>query len=192
MPTNDVWGGVPSLLDNCVDGVRPDDSAAIAYASDSRDSAVWVSVALEAHGIPVRKIRMAPLRDEGFSEQYSAELTGRLLILTFERETMSHNKQLLGMPATFEPEQYLVIRVISAGPRLFAQALLPVPDELSARNTTIHDRCMAVDTLRTEALVGTRLDVRLDSDTFRWVSNRGKPRASIFAILPAANSRPTR
>jgi len=189
--TDDVWGGVASLLDNYVGGVRPNDTAVIAYASDSRDSAAWVSVALEAQAVPVRKVWMSPLRDEGFSERFSAalpaptELPGRLLILTFERETMSHNNQLRAMLAAFEPEQYLVVRVISAGPELFEQALLPVPDELSARNTTILDRCMETDTLRIEAPAGTALDVRLDSDTYRWVSNRGMPRAGTFVMLPA-------
>lgn len=191
MLTDEVWSGVASLLDNYVGGVRPDDTAIIAYTTDSRDCAAWVSVALEAHEIPVSKVWMAPLRDEGFAERFAAEipapatLPGRLLVLTFERETMSHNNQLRGMLAAFDPENYLVIRVISAGPDLFSQALLPVPGELSARNTTILDRCMAVDTLQIKAPGGTALDVRLDSDTYRWVSNRGMPRAGTFVMLPA-------
>lgn len=49
MLTDEVWSGVASLLDNYAGGVRPDDTAIIAYTSDSRESTAWVSVALEAH-----------------------------------------------------------------------------------------------------------------------------------------------
>ena len=191
MLTDEVWSGVASLLDNYIGGVRADDTAVIAYTSDSRESAAWVSVALEAQGIAVRKVWMAPLRDAQFSERISSslpapgDLPGRLLILTFERETMSHNNQLRTLLAPYDPENYLVIRVISAGPELFSHALRPEPDELSARNTTILERCMAVDTLRIESPGGTTLNVRLDSDRYRWVSNRGKPRSGTFVMLPA-------
>lgn len=191
MLTDKVWSGVASLLDNYIGGIRPDDTAIIAYASDSREPAAWVSIALEEHKIPVKKVWMAPLRDDGFAARFAAalpasdELPGRLVVLTFERETMSHNNQLRGMLSNYDPARYLVVRVISAGPDLFSQALLPVPDELSARNTTLLDRCMAVDMLHIEAPGGTSLDVTLDSDTYRWVSNRGIPRADTFVMLPA-------
>lgn len=191
MLTDEVWSGVASLLDNYVGGVRPDDTAIVAYTSDSRDSAGWVSVALETYGVPVQKVWMAPLRDERFAERFAAELPSpddlpaRLLVLTFERETMSHNNQLRHLLSQYDPSRYLVVRLISAGPDLFSNALLPKPEELSARNTAVLDRCMAVDNLRIETPGGSALDVSLDSETYRWVSNRGIPRAGTFVMLPA-------
>lgn len=157
MLTDKVWSGVASLLDNYIDGIRPDDTAIIAYASGSREPAAWVSIALGEHKTPVKKVWMAPLRDDGFAARFAAalpapdELPGRHVVLTFERETMSHNNQLRGMLSSYDPARYLVVRVISAGPDLFSQAILPVPDELSARNTTLLDRCMPVNTLHIEA-----------------------------------------
>lgn len=191
MLTDEVWGGVAALLDNYVGGIRSDDTAVIAYTSDSRESAAWVSVGLEERGIAATSVWMAPLRDDGFAERFAAALpasdalSGRLIVLTFERETMSHNNQLRGLLTRYDPDRCRVVRVISAGPELFAQALKPLPDELSARNTTILERCMAADCLRIAAPGGTALDVRLDSDRYRWVSNRGIPRSGTFVMLPA-------
>ena len=191
MLTDQVWSGVASLLDNYVGGVRPDDTAVIAYTSDSRESAAWVSVALEAHGVEATKVWMAPLRDDDFPARFMEALPapdalpGRLLVLTFERETMSHNNQLRQMLSRYDDGRYLVIRVISAGPELFSHALQAMPDELSARNATILERCMATDRLRVEAPGGTKLDIGLDSATYRWVSNRGIPRSGTFVMLPA-------
>ncbi len=191
MLTDQVWSGVSSLLDNYVGGVRPDDTAIIIYTTDSRDSAAWVSVALEAQGVSAAQVWMAPLQDNGFLERLAptlpapSELPGRLLVLTFERETMSHNNQLRDVLSQYDKDRYLVVRVISAGPELFSHALLPVPEELSARNTAILERCMVTKSLRIEAPGGTKLAVELDSDKYRWVSNRGIPRSGSFVMLPA-------
>lgn len=191
MLTDQIWSGVASLLDNYVGGVRPDDTAIIIYTSDSRDSAAWVSIALEAQGVTPTQVWTSPLRDDGFEARLtealpaSDTLPGRLLVLTFEKETMSHNNQLRDLLSPYDRERYLVVRVISAGPELFSHALLPMPDELSARNATILERCMPAKTLRIEAPGGTSLNVQLDSERYRWVSNRGIPRSGSFVMLPA-------
>src|SRR5262249_51244574 len=58
-----VWEGVNALLDDYA-MIGEDDVAIVAYTPDSRQSAAWVSVALESRGIPVTVLPMAPLRDD--------------------------------------------------------------------------------------------------------------------------------
>src|SRR5436189_3037143 len=99
MVDSKTWEGVESLLDNYVQ-VSPDDLVLILYTSDSCESAVWVSAALELRGLQIRRVWMAPLRDQGFRERLASalpsptELVGRLVILSFERDTMSHTRTL--------------------------------------------------------------------------------------------------
>src|SRR5688572_28505568 len=94
-----TWEGVQSLLDNYAK-VRADDIVVVLYTSDSYESAAWVSAALELRDIPVRRVWMAPLRDDGFLDRLTsalpspAELRGRVVVLGFERDTMSHTRTL--------------------------------------------------------------------------------------------------
>lgn len=186
----DVWAGVNALLDDYA-GVQPDDAAVIAYTPDSREGAALVSVALASRGVDVKRVWMSPLRDEGFLDRFSAALPataglrGRLVVLTFERDTMSHGDAIRHAMARHDPDQCTVIRAISTCPALFSEALRVAPGDLSARNTAILERCMAAQTLRIETPGGTALDVRLDNDRYQWVSNRGVLMAGRPVILPA-------
>jgi hypothetical protein len=185
-----TWEGVQSLLDNYVK-LQPDDVVILVYAPDSRESAAWVDVALGMRGIDARRVSMAPLRDPGFHDRLKAalpapsELLGRLVLLSFERDTMSHDRVMRAALADYDADRCPVFRAISSGRNLFSDALRIPPAELSALNTALLERFMAAEKLRIETSGGTALKVGLDNKRHRWISNRGVWRAGHFVILPA-------
>lgn len=131
---------------------------------------------------------MAPLWDQGFLARLEpalpdpAELSGRLVVLSFERDTMSHTQPLANAIAKYK--NVLVYRAISACPSLFSVALHAKPEDLSARNTAILERLMPAKRLRITTESGSDLRVTLDPK-HRWISNRGKAGPGRIAILPA-------
>jgi hypothetical protein len=185
-----VWAGVESLLDGYV-GVRPDDFVVLLYTGDSYESAVWVSAALQIRGIEVHRVWMTPLRDDGFRDRLSdvlpepSQLRARLVVLSFEKDTMSHTSALAESLSSYPRESRVVFRAISACPELFSDALHVSPTELSAHNTAILDRLMPGKRLHIKTPSGSDLKVAIDSDRHRWISNRGMARAGGVAILPA-------
>lgn len=185
-----TWDGVTSLLDGYVK-VRDDDIVVMAYTPDSREPAAWVFVALESRGVDTRRVCMSPLRDDDFLDNFTsvlpspAALPGRLVVLTFERDTMSHNSLIRSALSEFDKTRCMVFRAISTCPSLFSEALAVSPEELSARNTTLLTRCMAATKLRIKTVGGTDLRVTLDSRRYRWISNRGMWRPGRFVMLPA-------
>ncbi|MFL6236576.1 MAG: hypothetical protein ACJ76N_25830 [Thermoanaerobaculia bacterium] len=182
-----AWSGVHSLLDNYVK-ISADDYVVLLYTSDSSESAAWVSAALEIREIPCERVWMAPLFDEGFPARLApalpdpAGLRGRLVVLSFERDTMSHTRPLVRALAPYK--NLRIFRAISACPEFFSIALHAVPEDLSARNTAILERLMPAKRLRITTESGSDVRVTLDSK-HRWISNRGMARAGSIAILPA-------
>jgi len=182
-----AWAGVQILLDNYVK-ISADDYAVLLYTSDSSESAAWVSAALELRGIPCKRVWMAPLIDEGFPARLApalpgpAELSGRLVVLSFERDTMSHTRPLVRALAPYKNLQ--IFRAISACPEFFSIALHSLPEDLSARNTAILERLMPAKRLHITTESGSDLRLTLDSK-HRWISNRGMARPGSIAILPA-------
>lgn len=185
-----VWQGVNALLDDYA-MIGDDDVAIVSYTPDSRQAAAWVSVALEMRGIGVTVLPMAPLRDATFAARLAAalpsqaQLAGRLIVMTFELDTLSHMDEFRDALAGYDPTRYLVIRARSASPELFSQALRVGPVELSALNTAILERCMPADALRVTSASGTDLRIRLDAQRHGWISVRGRSHPGSFTILPA-------
>ncbi|WP_035952348.1 hypothetical protein [Parafrankia sp. EUN1f] len=99
-----VWSGVNNLLDSYVH-VEATDQVLVLYTSDSHEAAAWVYAALEVRRICVSRVWMAPLHDDGFVERLASalpdpsEVTGRIVVLTFERDTMSHSLRHVPEPA---------------------------------------------------------------------------------------------
>lgn len=182
-----TWEGVQSLLDNYAK-LQEDDFVVVLYTSDSSESAAWISAALELRGVPARRVWMAPLHDDGFGERLApalppaADLKGRLVVLSFERNTMSHTRALEVALAPYQKSQ--VLRAIGACPGLFSTALRIPPEELAARNTALLERLTTARRLRIETAGGTDLSVTLDSGRL-WVSNCGLGRPGGVVILPA-------
>jgi leucyl aminopeptidase (aminopeptidase T) len=185
-----VWEGVNALLDDYA-MIGDGDVVIVAYTPDSRQSAAWVAVALEMRGIAVTVLPMAPLRDETFAARLVAalpspsRLAGRLIVMTFELDTLSHVDVFREALAAHAPSRYLVIRARSASPELFSKALRVGPRELSALNTAILERCMPAEALRVTSPRGTDLRIRLDRERHEWISVRGRSRPGSFTILPA-------
>lgn len=184
---SDVWRGVESLLDAYAK-VATGDFALLLYASDSYECAAWVSVGLELRGVPVRRVWMAPLQDPGFpsrlAEAMPDPMPQRLLVFSFERDTFSHTDALNAALAHYPRGRCVVLRTISAGAELFAQALRAAPQELSARNAALLERLMPARRLRITTAGGTDVQVRLDP-RHRWISNRGSARPGGTVVLPA-------
>lgn len=185
-----IWDGVQSLLDNYA-LVQSDDIVVVLYTSDSYESAAWTSAALELREIRVRRVWMAPLHDEGFLARLTAalpaaaEVPGRLVVLSFERDTMSHMRDLSVALSKYDQGRCTVLRAISASPSLFSTALQVRPSDLSARNTTILERFMNAERLRIRTVGGTDLSATVDAKRHRWISNRGTSRPGGTIILPA-------
>lgn len=185
-----VWEGVDSLLDAYV-AIQPLDHVLVLYTSESFESAAWVSAALEIRGIDHHRVWMAPIHDDGLAERLAAalpspdSLAGRLILLSFERDTMSHSAAIARALGAYPPSRIAIFRTISAGEALFAQAMRADPAELSARNTALLERLMVAERLRCTTRGGSDFQVRLDSTRHRWISNRGIARPGGTVILPA-------
>jgi leucyl aminopeptidase (aminopeptidase T) len=186
-----IWEGVHALLDDYA-SIRDGDVAVLAYTPDSRQCAAWVSVALETRGIAVSVLPMAPFGDPSFAPRLAAVLPapaqlagGRVVVMTFELDTISHTDVFRSALSVYDPQQRLVIRALGACPELFSQALRIAPGELSALNTAVLERCMPARSLRVTAPNGTDLQIRLDPERSGWTSIRGTSRPGSFTVIPA-------
>src|ERR1700728_747556 len=134
---------------------------------------------------------MRPLRDPGFAARLaqvvppSTSVLGKCVLLTFERDTMSHHGDIRAHFRDRNADQYRVIRAINAGPDLFETGLALNPHDLSALNTSLLERLSASTHLIIKTSAGTDLRVRLDNQKFRFISNRGAAQPRQFVILPA-------
>jgi hypothetical protein len=170
--------------------VQAEDTVLIVYAPDSREPAAWISAALSARNISARLVWMLPLNDEDFFERLTSilpsptELLGRLLVLTLERDTMSHDDEIQRALSRYAEQQFRITRMTNASSDIFLHSLSVLPEEISARNTTILNHCMPASRLRICTAGGTDLKVSIDTSRYRWISNRGIDRPGGMVILP--------
>lgn len=185
-----VWAGVQSLLDDYA-AVGQDDKVVILYSSDSAEPAAWVHAALEYRKVDVRRVWLRPLTDPDFGARLGAampspdEYGGRIIVLSFERDTLSHNEVLQSHLKPFPRSRRVVYRAINASAELFSKTLRVSPKTLTALNTALLERCLVAKRLRIKSQGGTDLTITLDNDRFRWVSNRGTGRLGGTVVLPA-------
>lgn len=140
----EIFRGVDVLL-SAYTGLDERDAVVVVYAVDSREPAAWIAAGVKARGVEPRLVAMRPLVDDGFEERLravlpaKADIAGRLVVFTLERETMSHF-----VPLTTVLEEYgdecKIIRIISASEEFFTEGMNLSPDELSQRNATLLDR----------------------------------------------------
>ncbi len=185
-----VWKGVKSLLHNYL-VLQKTDRALILFTEDSAPSVALVCAALETESIPYERCLMAPLHDEGIAERLQQHLPdhipdgSRLLVLTFERDTMSHTSVIASALSRYDREKVLLARAISTSDDLFRTALHASPDRLNAINASLLHRFSKARRLRVTTAGGTDLDIEIDSDQYRWISNRGRAKLGGAMVLPA-------
>lgn len=186
----EVIRGVNTLLGEYAI-VGSDDFCVIAYTLDSRDPAAWVAVGLKMRGIPTRLVPMSPLVDDEFADRLKSALPdpsdvgGRLIVITLERDTMSHFEPLRWVREYFGPDRCQILRIISATEEFFTEAMNVTPRTLSGLNAGLLHKLSGRHQLRVETKGGTDLEIELDEERFDWISNRGVWRPGGFTILPA-------
>jgi hypothetical protein len=185
-----VWAGVDQLLDEYT-RVRDDDVVIIAYTPDSREPAAWIVSTLQARGVETRPVVMRPFEDPGFRDRIEEllpppeQLEGRkLVIITAERDTMSHTGVLRDVLTRYRDDQWLTARIISASREFFTHAMNVSAAHLSGVNTALLERLMDARELRVTTGGGTDLRIVLNPDRYRWLSNRGAYRPGGFMVLP--------
>lgn len=185
-----IWSGVQTLLTEYA-CIGEGDVVILPYTSDSADSAAWVSAALQQRNVDFRRVWMAPLVDAGFKERLGkavpapADVSGRLIVLSFERDTLSHHEAIRDALRPFEASRKAIFRAINASADLFAKALQVSPAKISALNTAILERCLHATRLKITTRGGTDLRVTLDNAKHGWVSNRGSAKLGGTVVLPA-------
>jgi len=188
--TAEIITGVNSLLWDYAQA-EAQDTFIIAYTLDSRDPAAWVAAVLRSRDITPALVPMRPLVDPNFEERLQAtlpdpdHLRGKLIILTLERDTMSHFRPLLETLVQFGAYKCKVIRIISAAAEFFTESLNLTPAALSARNASLLDRLDGSKSMSVQSASGTDLRITVDSSSYDWISNRGAWRPGGFMILPA-------
>lgn len=185
-----VWRGVNCLVDSYL-RVHLEDEVVLGFTSETLNEASWVQVALEQRGVKITKVWMIPLRDPEFQARLAAvlpqpsALRGNLLILTLERETLSHDEILQQALRAYPKSRVRVCRAITASGLLFSDGLRVTPEDLSARNTALLERLMPAKTIRVTSAAGTDLQINFNPEKYRWISNRGVWQPGKIMILPA-------
>lgn len=189
-PEAAIWTGVDQLLENYV-GIMPNDIAVVLYTPDSWQPAIWVSCGLQFQGIKVERVCMKRLSDDEFPARLKAvlpapeNLSGRLILIALERDTMSHAEVIGRELNRYAPERRASFRLISASADLFSKALHVTPEELTRRNAQVLNFLSGAKSIRITTAGGTDLTAKFDSQRFRWISNRGIARTGRNVILPA-------
>ena len=185
-----VWQGIQSLFDNYIN-IDPLDKVLIIYTPDAHESAAWITAALQVRSISFDRFVMQPLVDHNFDSMLEKimpdpnEIQRRLVVLTFERDTMSHTTTLLNRMKKYPKEKIVALRTISASEELFSVGLMPSPKMLEQRNAYVIDKLYGSKNLRVTTSGGTDVVIELDSSRHRWISNRGRLRPGATIILPA-------
>ena len=188
-PHHSVRQGVSNLVDDYVD-VRPGDEVFILYTLDAKDPAAWICAEFITHGFEPRVLRMNAAQDETLEQRLRevlpdpATLRSRIVVLTVERDTMSHFLQLRRALAPYPEHAWAMLRLINASEEFFKYALNVTPRTLSGLNGALLTRMMPARCVHVSSSSGTSLDIELDSKRYRWLSNRGVWREGAFLVLP--------
>ncbi|MEV8097753.1 hypothetical protein [Kitasatospora sp. NPDC085879] len=187
-PDEQVWQGVSNLVESYV-APRADDLVFILYTVDARDAAAWIFAELSSRGMRPTLFGMNPIHDATVEQRLRAALPApstarRIVLLTVERDSMSHFMEIRRALAPHPPESWSVLRIINASEEFFRHSMSVSPQTLSAINGALLKRMMPSRSLHISSSSGTSLDVEIDSTRYRWLSNRGARRDGAFMILP--------
>lgn len=169
----------------------PSHTYILCYTVDSRDPAALVATALRSRGASAETVPMRPLVDDEFADRLfsilpqPSEVDGHVVIVTLEKDTMSHFEPLKQARNMYGDQMCQVIRVISASDEFFTLAMNLSPSDLSRLNTTLLLKFGGRKSMHITSAGGTDLQVEVDESRFDWISNRGIWRPGGFTILPA-------
>lgn len=189
IPDDGVWDGVSNLLDRYLQ-IRADDQVLILYTADAREPAAWVAAELTVRGIEPTLLGMGAVHDDTVEPRLRAALPDpatphpRIVLLTMELNSMSHVLQLRRALAPYPEHRWAMYRIINASAEFFRHSMSVTPTLLSALNGALLNRMMPASHLRITSSSGTDLEVTIDSQRYRWLSNRGVWRAGAFLVLP--------
>lgn len=161
---DEIAGGV-GLLDVYAE-IGPNDRAVICYTPDSRTYAAHVSIGLRARRIGHTLVPMRPLTDDALPARLRPALpdpddfAGSLVVVTIERDTMSHFEVFAPLFAEYGQARCKILRIISASDEFFGRSLTPGPRELSDRNATLLGLLRRETRIEVTAPGGTRLRTR--------------------------------
>lgn len=185
-----IEAGIDLFLDSFV-RLRGGDLVLVLYTPECREWAARLTLATDRRGIRARPVAMRPLVDADFGERLEQALPAagdeveRLVVVTLERDTMSHVLELRRRLARLDPSRVAVLRAINVCAAFFSRAMRVAPEELSATNAALLRRLMPADSVHVSSAAGTDLEIRLDAERFRWLSNRGVWRENAFLVFPA-------
>ncbi|MEV0594613.1 hypothetical protein [Nonomuraea cavernae] len=189
-PSDSTWQGVSRFLDD-YPAIRADDKVFILYTLDARAPAAWLAAELTTRGITSGVGGMNPVDDDGLEARLRdalpdpRDLSSRLVVLTVERDSMSHSLKLRRALAPYDEASVAVYRLINASSDFFERAVNATPQVLSAINGALLNRMMPASHLRIQTPSGTDLEVSTDTERYRWLSNRGLWRQGTFVITPS-------
>ncbi|WP_216895049.1 hypothetical protein [Nocardia alni] len=170
--------------------ISADDYVALVYTPNSRVYAAHCGVFLTAHEISWISVPMIPLADSELTDRLDQKLPdpanfrGNLIVVTLERDTMSHFEVFTPLFQRYGAARTRILRIISATDSFFKNALTLGPDELESLNATLLAEFSGESNIRVTSAAGTDLQIQLDQEKYDWISNRGKLRPGAFTILP--------
>ncbi|WP_433579686.1 hypothetical protein [Nocardia brasiliensis] len=166
------------------------DFVILAYTPECRIYAAHAGLFLDSLEVDWASVPMAPLRDAGVGERLSTKLpsptefVGNLVVVTLERDTMSHFEVFIPLFDRYGIARTKIMRVISASDDFFRYALTYSPEHLEQLNATLLAEFHGRSSIRVTSPGGTDLNIILDEDKYDWISNRGRLRPGAFTILP--------
>lgn len=174
--------------------VRPaeDEATILLYTSTCGEMLAQLMARLLLRHHKVARTWMHPVEDSTLAARLSESLSrlradglARLVIITLEDETFSHSSLIdhAWRPHGFSSAR--TIRLISACSELFETAGQAAPDMLSNRNATLLRRLLPLSRIAVTTGGGSDLQIGLNSDSRRWISNRGVATSGRGIILPA-------
>lgn len=185
--TRDNWQAANRLLDQFSE-ISPTDIILLAFTPDSAFSAAVVSIAAEARGNRVSSIQMLPLLDNEIRMKIDnalpREIDSRLVVFTFESDTMSHTADFKSIFERFDRSKVLIIRCMCRPEELLSMSFSANPKILAMRNSYLLSVLTEAKTIHLRTPSGSDLMVTLDSQKYQWISNTGFPRAGSTIVLP--------
>lgn len=158
--------------------------------SQSATIANWLLTALKVAGKPFRWYLFRDRDEAKFARELRQRvdelraLAGveRVAVLVCERDNLSFSHSL----GQLRDDHTLTIRrLLGFSKELFELAFNSPPRDLRAINAGLLTRLIPARSLHISSALGTEMDIELNSDRYKWVSNHGVPAPGELLVFPA-------